>query len=156
MIGGQSIERVNQMKYLGVVIDDQLTFKPYCEHLEKKIAKKISFLRRIRNKLDTQTALLMYKSTIGPHYDYCSSILFLLNETKIGNLQRLQNRARRVILSERMDASVTQMLDRTKLLTVKQRINYNVIVFVYKATTSLLPPYMCNQLNLVAEVQPYS
>lgn len=156
MIGGQNIERVNQMKYLGVVIDDQLTFKPYCEYLEKKIAKKISFLRRIRNKLDTQTALLMYKSTIGPHYDYCSSILFLLNETKISNLQRLQNRAMRVILNERRDASVTQMLNRTKLLTVKQRINFNVIAFVYKATTGLLPPYMCNQLNLVADVQPYS
>ena len=39
-IDGQPIERVNKIKYLGVIIDDRLTFKDHCEYIAKKMSKK--------------------------------------------------------------------------------------------------------------------
>lgn len=155
-IGNEKLERVTRMKYLGVVIDDQLTFKEHCEYLEKKIAKKVGFLSRIRNRVNRETSLLLYKSLIAPHYDFCSTILFMLNESNLHSLQKLQNRAMRVILKRPRDSSVTQMLNETGLLTVKQRIHYNMLVFIYRAINELLPPYITSQLVRVEEIQPYA
>lgn len=42
---GVNIGRVSQMKYLGVIIDDKLTFKPNTEYVKKKVAKKSIFCR---------------------------------------------------------------------------------------------------------------
>lgn len=154
-IDNMTIERVSYIKYLGVMIDDKLNFKMHCEYIEKKISKKISFLNRIRKKIDKNTAILLFNSIILPHYDFCSSILFMLNEGELNRLQVLQNRALRVILKARRDTSVSLMLHQTDIMSVRQRINYNVLIYIYKASKSLLPRYITSQLNTVSNIQPY-
>ena len=155
-IAGQPIERVSKIKYLGVMIDDRLTFKDHCEYIAKKMSKKVNFLRRIRNRLDMKTALLLFDSLIVPHIDFCSSILFMLNEGDLHTLQLIQNRALRVILKCPRDTSIVYMQQETKQLSVKQRIVHNVLLFMFKATKELLPPYITSQLAYVADVQPYA
>ena len=48
-INNQIIEKVNQMKYLGVIIDKNLKFKNHIEYICKKIDKNISFFKQIEN-----------------------------------------------------------------------------------------------------------
>ena len=48
------------------------------------------------------------------------------------------------------------MEQETGLLFVKQKIYYNVLLFMIKATKELVPPYITNQLAYVADVQPYA
>lgn len=155
-IDGQTIECVEKIKYLGVIIDDRLTFKDHCEYIVKKLSKKVNFLRRIRNKLDIKTSLLLFNSLIAPHIDFCSTILFMLNETDLQTIQLIQNRALRIILNRARDTSIVSMHQEADLLTVRQRIKHNVLLFMFKATKELLPPYITNQLAYVADVQPYA
>uniref|UniRef100_A0A3B3HBJ0 ribonuclease H n=1 Tax=Oryzias latipes TaxID=8090 RepID=A0A3B3HBJ0_ORYLA len=46
---GDAIEQVHEYKYLGVLLDDSLTFKPHIENVVKKLKLKLGFL--FRNKL---------------------------------------------------------------------------------------------------------
>lgn len=154
-IGDHELERIDQIKYLGVIIDDKLRMKQHSEYVEKKMAKKVGFLRKVRNRLDVDTSILLYKTLIQPHYDYCSSILFLMNENETRNLQLIQNRALRIVLRRPRDSSVRQMLKDTGILSVKQRIMFNVIIFMYKAAHGKLPDYICKLLTPVSEAQPY-
>ena len=103
-----------------------------------------------------KTALLLFDSLIVPHIDFCSSILFMLNEGDLYTLQLIQNRAMRVILKCPRDTSIVYMQQETKQLSVKQRIVHNVLLFMFKATKELLPPYITSQLAYVADVQPYA
>ena len=48
------------------------------------------------------------------------------------------------------------MQQETGLLSVKQRIFYNVLLLMFKATKELVPPYITNQLAYVADVQSYA
>jgi DNA-directed RNA polymerase subunit F len=152
---GCEIKRLTVVKYLGVMIDHQLQFKDNTEYVSKKIAKKIGFLMRNKKKMDMQTKVMLYKSIVAPHLDFCSSILFMCSAGELIDLQRQQNKALRAILNENMYASVREMLTRTQLLDVKQRIYYNVLLLIYKATKNLLPEYLCERLNVVGDVQPY-
>jgi len=40
----------------------------------------------------------IYKSIIAPHFEYCAILMVNIGETQLGMLQRVQNRAMRVIL----------------------------------------------------------
>ena len=80
------------------------------------------------------------KTLIVPHIDFCSSILFMLNEGDLHTLQLIQNRAMRVILKCPRDTSIVYMQQETKQLSVKQRIVHSVLLFMFKATKELLPP----------------
>ena len=79
IIGGTTIEKVETMKYLGVIIDNKLNFKEHFEYVNKKMAKKVYFLSRMRKKLDQETKKIIYKSLVVSQIDYCSSILFMSN-----------------------------------------------------------------------------
>lgn len=92
-INNQSIEQVNEYKYLGIVVDEHLTFSKHAEYITKKIAKKINLLGRMSNYLREWSKLTIYKAIILPHFNYCSSILFLLNNTETNILQRKQKQA---------------------------------------------------------------
>jgi hypothetical protein len=114
------------MKYLGVVIDDKLKFNKNMEMQQKKISKKINFIRRLTSKLSRIT---LYKAIILPHLDYCSPILFLANNSELSYLQKLQNRMMRTILRSRLDTPIRNMLETLNFLSdVRQRVTYNTLV----------------------------
>lgn len=156
IINGQDIERVYEIKYLGVIIDPKLKFDANFQYVKKKILKKICFLQRNKHKFDLKTKLVILKSLISPHVDYCSSVLFLATETQLRELQLLQNRAMRSVLKCGNRTSIDDMLQRLNLLDIKQRIYFNVLVMIHKLKIGLLPTYLSQNLQYVRDVQPYS
>jgi hypothetical protein len=73
-IDGKIIKRVSETKSLGLQIDEHLTWARHVENISKKIASVIGALKRIRQIIDTITALKIYGALIQPHFDYCSSV----------------------------------------------------------------------------------
>lgn len=88
------IEVVDSYKYLGVILDNKFDFKENINYVLKKMSKKVGLLGRLRNKLPFNSAVLIYKTIISPHVDYCASMLFMCNKTKIEKLQKVQNRCK--------------------------------------------------------------
>lgn len=66
------IERVEVMKYLGIMIDDRLRFSDHCDYMLKKVGKKISFLSRIGNYISAYTRCIIYKTIIAVLCDIVS------------------------------------------------------------------------------------
>jgi len=65
---GTQIERIERVKYLGIIIDDGLRFKDYCDFMLKKIGKKISSLNSIDNSITAYNGCVIYKAIITPHF----------------------------------------------------------------------------------------
>lgn len=141
-IEGESIERVQQFKYLGVQIDAKLNFKGHIDYVISKIAKKHGIFSRLRGKLPFWSKIFLYKTLIAPHIDYCSSILFLASETQLKRLQRLQNKQMRFILQCSKYTPSRIMLEALQWLSIKERIIFNVLTIIYKITKNLLPEYL--------------
>lgn len=155
VLDGKIIEKVDEMKYLGVIVDKKLNFRANTEYISKKISKKVAMLRRLKNRLDTETRLVLFKSIIAPHYDYCSTILFLATNQEIDQLQKLQNRAMRIILNAGPLEHIKDMLNKCNLLSVKQRIYFNVLKFMFKIKRNLLPEYLTALFQTTSQLQPY-
>lgn len=154
-ICGVPIDETNEMKYLGVLIDNKLNFKTNNQYVIKKVAKKIGFMSRVAKNLTAKATITLYKSIIAPHFDYCSSLLFLADSEDKQAFQRLQNRAMRIILWANRYTSVSMMLETLKWQSVWQRVVARTLQFVFKMKNGLLPDYLCGLLRYNSEVHTY-
>ena len=58
------LKRVNVVKFLGIYIDENLTWKYHIDHVCNKISKSIGVIARLRFVLSTKTKLSLYYSLI--------------------------------------------------------------------------------------------
>ena len=65
ILKGQPVERVSQYKYLGVTLDDKLTWKPNTNALIKKTNSRLFFLRKLRSfDLDKSLLKVFYSCAV--------------------------------------------------------------------------------------------
>lgn len=136
---GEILERVEEIKYLGVMIDSKLTFAGHCDYIVKKVGKKTSFLNRCGQYLSMYSRQIVYKSIIAPHFEYCSTVMVGMGETQIDKLQVAQNRAMRVILQCKRDTRREDMWQALHYMSIRQRIYYNTCIFIFKILRGYLP-----------------
>ncbi len=152
-IDGKAIERVYETKSLGLQIDEHLTWARHVENVSKKIASAIGALKRVRQFIDTDTALKIYIALIQPYFDYCSAVWDGLNITLNDKLQKLQNRAARIITKSRYDTSSSELFgklgwDTSELfgklgwdnLLIRRKKHKAILMF--KTVNDLTPHYL--------------
>lgn len=154
-VDGENIDYVNEINYLGVIIDNKLSFTKYVDCIVKKVAKKINFFGRISVKLGLWAKILVYKTIIAPHFDYCSTVLFLVNEGDMYKLQKLQNRAMRVILRCSKYTKTSLMLDALQWLSIKETVYFNTLIIIFKIVKNLLPSYLSRFIVYTYNVHNY-
>jgi hypothetical protein len=140
------IEYVKEYKYLGIVIDEDPNWSAYVEFLVAKMMTKLHLMKNIAGKLNKDSLELLYKSIVGPHFDYCSTILFMLNIQQTQTLQKMQNRFLRLILRLSFDTPINSMLNKLGGLSVKQRNIFNTLRFLYRIENENMPQYLKRRL----------
>lgn len=155
-IDNEDIERVEVMKYLGIQIDSKLNFKQNINFIIKKVSKKIYFLNRIKRKIPLNQRILLYKSIVAPHFDFCSSILYLASKVDMALFQKLQNKGMRMILDCNKFSSSTAMLEALQWLNIKQRITFNTMLTIFKIKNRMLPDYLHKNIIYNSESNNYN
>ena len=74
--------------------------------------------------------------------DYCNALLIGIQQDLIAKLQRLQNSAARIVSRTRKYEHITPVLIKFHWLPIKFRIQFKVLLLVYKALNGLAPKYI--------------
>ena len=90
-----------------VKIDQHLSWKGNTDEIRKKASEGISAVRRIKPFVDQETLILIYNAIVRPYFDYCCEVWDVFSETQSKRLQKLQNRAARIILNVNKDVEHT-------------------------------------------------
>ncbi len=106
-LNGKTVETVGVFKYLGMIIDSQLHFHQHVDYVVDKTTARLGLLYKTRWLFNQQTALMLYKSIISPHFDYGSVIYEVAPIYQLSRLQIIQNAAARLILLEEFDCPYT-------------------------------------------------
>ena len=96
-INNQVINSVGNTKTLGVFIDENISWQTHIEHVCKKASKGIGVLRRVKDVTTKECLERLYKTLVLPHLDYCSLVWDNCANDLKTRLQKLQNKAARVI-----------------------------------------------------------
>ena len=69
-----SIKQIHSARFLGVHIDDKITWKDHISYISNKLAKSISILHRVKWTLDSRALRLLYYTLLLPYISYCAII----------------------------------------------------------------------------------
>lgn len=109
-IGNSNIEIESFLEILGVYTDNKLSFEAHISAILKKVYAKIGALRRLKRLVPPDVALILYKSYILPHLEYCNPLLLGLNKTLANKLEAANNYALKVLLNVGKDIDYNSIL----------------------------------------------
>ena len=110
-INNVPIKHSHCSKSLGMLIDENLTWENNVDALSKKIASGIGAINRINHCLPPTASHDVYYGLVQSHFDYRSVVWGNCGKPLRDKLQRLQNRAARVLTNSNYDADASLLLN---------------------------------------------
>ena len=91
------IESKEFVKYLGVIIDSNLTWKYYIDSIAYKISKAIGIIARLRHFVPLSTLNSIYRCLIQPYTTYGRVVQGNASKKYLDEILKLQKRAPRLM-----------------------------------------------------------
>lgn len=153
-IDDEIIQIVEHVKYLGVILDNQLNFIEHVDMVKRKINKRVGLLSRLSNKMTFESKKIFLKSLILPLYDNCWSILTFIDDKMITQIQRCVNKAMRIVLKADRRTNVESMMKNLEISSVHERIIINSLKFVNKHILKGVPIIIASKFKSRKDVRP--
>ena len=133
-INDTKIDRVTEILFLGVIIDECLTWKPHVQNLTGKISKSLGIIYKSSFCLNKNSLCTLYYSLVYPYLYYCACVWGLTYHSNLKRLDTLQKRAVRTISRSAFDAHTETIFKSLKLLKFENIVSLQVakIMYLYK------------------------
>ena len=122
------IMRVNQIKYLGLEIDEKWSFAKHIEVLCKKLRQTMPKLYTIKNILNFKNKKIIYDSWIKSYILYGIETYGWAKMKEINRIQKVQNKIVKILFGNQYCNSATEIYKKTNILKIKQLQEYTIII----------------------------
>ena len=85
------IKQVHKTKYLGLTVDDKLSWNKQYKSVKGKVEGGLASLRKLKNILPQSQLLNVYQALVESHLRYANVVWGALSNTKLSNLQKYQD-----------------------------------------------------------------
>ena len=135
----RSWKKVGKLSYVGVFLDETLSWKDHVEYVSSTVSSRLGLLSRIPACLMLEASKQVYNSLVQPLFDYADAAWGEISEGCCKELQHLQNRAARIILQRKTLKNAFHLLNWLSL-ACKRKLNKCSLVF--KCLNNLVPKYL--------------
>ena len=97
-MAGTKIERKTEARFLGVIMDDKLTWASHIKAVRIKMARYIGIMYKIKGQLPMKVRIQLYHSFVQSHLNFCSLVWGFTSKTHIDSLFRSQKQGIRAIM----------------------------------------------------------
>ena len=115
-IDGETINEVDNTKFLGVIIDNKLNWKDHISYTCRKVARGIGVIIKARKVLRNESLKSLYYSFIYPYFIYCNQVWGSACKTNMKPLVVLQKKAIRIITGVHPMSPSEPLFSKLKLL----------------------------------------
>ena len=146
VFGKNAIKECKAIKYLGVMIDSTLSWKPHCDKISNTISRITGIFYKIRPFVNKKTLLMLYYSLVYPHLIYGIEVWGSSMISHISKIISMQKKIVRMITRKdvRMENFAYPPSDpifhELGILRLKDIHSLFVNKFVYKWTMGQTPP----------------
>lgn len=128
------------IKFLGIFIDPQLTFRYHIQHIQRKVSSSLYVIKCLRNYLGENALKTLYHSFIHSHLLYCLPIWSSGLASSLNPLILIQKKAIRTITGKRYNAHTAPLFKKLNILPLSQLSTLSKLTFVYDYINNRLPP----------------
>jgi hypothetical protein len=119
-------------KYLGVTIDNTLSWNSHIDIMTKKANNTTAFLRRNLSSCPADVKSTCYKTLVRPQLEYAVTVWDPWTQTPISKIEAVQRRAARFTLGDyRRTSSVSSMLHQLKWDNLITRRHQSKVTMIY-------------------------
>ena len=164
LFNGSVVTKVNEQKHLGVILDKKLSFKNHIIEKINKTKKTIGMIKHLSKYLPLRTLILMYKSLVRPHFDYCDIVFHIPPEENgmfnnngqngilpnlMKKIESVQYQAALAISGTWSGTSRVKIYEQLGLESLSDRRSLNRVLQVFKIKNNLTPAYLRAKLPSV-------
>ena len=120
------ITRVNSIKFLGLHIDDHLTWNTHLTHLNKLISRNAGVIYRLKSIFPRRILLMLYSTIILPHLNYGILAWGSSAKIQINKILLIQKRIIRNICDCNFRAHTDPLFFESKILKIDDIFNINL------------------------------
>lgn len=154
-INGVNIKQVVTSKFLGVILDEHLTWAPHIKVTASKIAKNIGIIRKIAYLLPKKTLVGLYHTMVSPYFTYGNIIWASNYKARTNCLFLLQKRALRVVTKDTYYAHTETKFQELGVLKFDHVNDYLIGNFYFKLTNNTLTSFFDDYCRRIHEVHQH-
>ena len=99
---------ITNIRCLGVQIDSKLNWDKHIDTIKTKANRALGLIKYSKKYLPSDVLDEMYRGSVEPHLSYCCSVWGCCSKSKLDVLQKIQNRAARIVTGSPYDASAAR------------------------------------------------
>ena len=138
-LGGETINRVENTKFLGVHIDNNINWCKHIQHCKNKMSSGLYALRSVKHLLPTNQLKSLYYTLIHPYINYGILIWGSAIKKYLKNIQNMQNKAIRAISKAKYNDPVVQLYKNLNITPIETLYNIQLGKLMYQHKNNLLP-----------------
>ena len=154
-INNQNIQKVNATKFLGVIIDDKLSWFNHVQYVKTKISKGIGVIATARKILQKSSLISLYYSFIYPYLSYCVEVWGNAADVNISGIFKLQKKVVRIITSSPPKSHTLPIFQKLSMLTFYKIYILNVMKFMFNFISGNLPRTFNNMFFINKNIHNY-
>ena len=133
------IVRESVTKFLGIFIDENLTWKYHIEHVCNKVSKSIGIMYKSRNLLSKRLMKQLYFSFIHSYLNYANIVWASNNKSNLISLYRHRKHAIRIIYDKDRFAHTKPLFKHAKILTVYEINQFLILPLIFNCKNRTVP-----------------
>ena len=130
---------MKETKYLGIIMDEHLTFKSHMDTVKLKINRANRLLAKLRHYGNLTLLRAIYYAIFEPH-QRCGSQLWGQAQTQVfQNIEKIKNKALRILNFKKPWEPIEQIYKESKTFKLKDIVTISNLKCVYDQMNKILP-----------------
>ena len=154
LINDVKIKRENLLKFLEVMIDDNLTWKTHVELVENKISKSVGILFKASRSLNSKSLRSIYFALVHSYVNYTNIAWASTNKTYLKRVLVKQKQAARLMPSDDISIPSRLLMKELNILNVYQINILQHLLFMFSVKNSIIPRAFNQVFSLIDHLYP--
>ena len=155
-LSGQKVTLSTSVKYLGIHLDQHLTWENHLKTLKPKLARAAGMLAKIRHYVPADALNSIYFAIFNSHLNYGNQIWCQTKTEKTNQLARLQEKAIRIIKFKLAHEPVLPLFYKMKTLTMYDQVTLENCLFVFDQLNKNIPESFTDYFTKIQQVHDHN
>ena len=147
----EKVDCVSEFNFLGIVLDEFLTWQPHVKNVSSKVSRSLGIIKRVKKFLPIQALKSLYNALIVPHLNYGLKLWGPRSEA----IALIQKRAIRVITKSKFFAHTSPLFKEHKILKLDDLYKLQCLKLHYKIERRIVPVYTSTLLVHNRDIHSY-
>jgi len=126
-------------KFLGILNDENLTWKPHLSHINQKVSRALFSLKQVKYFLPKQCMKTLYYSLIHSHPSYRNLVWGNATQSALRQTILLQKRAIHLINNAMYNSHTDPLFRSFRILKLGDLVEYQAALLAFDLNTKKLP-----------------